>query len=112
MLELPRRLKALFLEFGFEASHTLDLPRGNRTKDIEIVQISENENRIVVTKDNDFIESYLLYHKPEKLLFLSCGNMSNPDFENLIRTNLLRIAREFEFNNFIELNREDIVVHS
>jgi predicted nuclease of predicted toxin-antitoxin system len=110
--QLPRRLKALFAEYGFETIHTLDLPNGNRTRDIEIVQISDTDDRIVVTKDNDFVESYLLYRKPEKLLFLSCGNLSNPDLENLFRTNLLRIAREFEFNNFIEINREDIIVHS
>ena len=110
--QLPRRLKDLFAEFGFEAIHTLDLPRGNRMKDIEIVEVSEKEKLIVITKDNDFIESYLLYRKPEKLLFLACGNMSNPDLENLIRTNLPRIAKEFGFNNFIELDREDIIVHS
>jgi predicted nuclease of predicted toxin-antitoxin system len=110
--QLPQRLKTLFGEFGFEAIHTLDLPNGNRTKDREIIRISEQEHRIVVTKDDDFVESYLLHRRPEKLLLLSCGNLSNPDLEKLFRTNLLRIVSEFESNNFIELNREDIIVHS
>jgi predicted nuclease of predicted toxin-antitoxin system len=110
--QLPQRLKTLFAEFGFEAIHTLDLPDGNRTNDREIIRISEQENRIVVTKDDDFVESYLLHRRPEKLLLLSCGNLGNPDLEQLFRTNLLRIVSEFESNNFIELNREDIIVHS
>ena len=110
--QLPQRLKMLFAEFGCDTIHTLDLQDGNRTKDREIIRISEQDNRIVVTKDDDFVESYLLHRRPEKLLLLSCGNLSNPDLEKLFRTNLLRIVSEFESNNFIELNREDIIVHS
>ena len=110
--QLPRRLKVLFEEFGFESVHTLDLPEGNRTQDRELVRLCHTENRILVSKDNDFVESYLLYGQPEKLLFLSCGNLSNPDLELLFRANLIRIVREFQFNNFIEINREDLIVHS
>jgi predicted nuclease of predicted toxin-antitoxin system len=110
--QLPQRLKVLFAGFGFEAIHTLDLPNRNRTKDTELIRICESEHCILITKDDDFVESYLLYHRPKKLLLLSCGNLGNPDLEALFRTNLPRIAREFEFYDFIELNREDIIIHS
>ena len=110
--QLPRRLKFLFVEFSFDTIHTLDLPEGNRTKDTELIRICQNENRILVTKDNDFVESYLLHRRPDKLLLLSCGNLSNPDLEKLFRTNLLRIVSEFESNSFIEINREDLIIHS
>ena len=110
--QLPRRLKSLFEEFGFESIHTLDLPNKNRTPDKELIQICLEENCIIVTKDNDFVESYLLSGKPEKLLLLSCGNLSNSALEHLLRTNLLRLETEFKTNNFIEISREDFVIHS
>ena len=110
--QLPSRLKLLFQEFRFEAIHTLDLPLQNRTPDHEIIRYSTEENWIVVTKDNDFVESYLIAGKPKKLLLLSCGNLSNQALENLLRSNLLRLVEEFESNNFIEINREDFIIHS
>jgi predicted nuclease of predicted toxin-antitoxin system len=110
--QLPRRLKSLFAEFGFDALHTLDLPAGNRTKDRELIRICGDEDRILVSKDNDFVESFLLYRRPERLLLLSCGNLSNPDLELLFRANLLRIIQEFESHRFIEINRDDLIIHS
>ena len=110
--QLPRQLKALFAEFGFETIHTLDLPNGNRTPDREIVRLCHEEQWILISKDSDFIESYLLYGRPEQLLLLSCGNLSNPDLEHLFRSNLQRIGTEFESNHFIELSKEDLIVHS
>ncbi len=110
--QLPRQLKALFAEFGFETIHTLDLPKGNRTPDREIVQLCHDEHWILISKDSDFIESYLLHGHPEHLLLLSCGNLSNPDLEHLIRSNLPRIATAFASNHFIELSKEDLIVHS
>src|SRR3954468_17022313 len=92
--QLPRRLISLFREFGLEAIHTLDLPDSNRTPDRDLIVLCEHEDRILVTKDHDFVESYLLSHKPEKLLLLSCGNFSNPELERLLRANLERVATE------------------
>lgn len=53
--QLPRRLSNWFLDQGFDARHTLDLPEGNRTQDAEVVRIADEEGRIVVTKDDDFV---------------------------------------------------------
>ncbi len=110
--QLPKRLKSLFDEFSFESIHTLDLPSKNSTSDRELIRISFEKKCIIVTKDNDFVESYLLSGKPEKLLLLSCGNVSNSTLEHLLRTNLRRLEVEFETNNFIEINQMDFVIHS
>ena len=110
--QLPKRVKNVFAEFGFESLHTLDLPAKNRTGDTEILRISLEDDYIVVTKDSDFVESYHLLRKPKKLLFLSCGNISNPQLFGLLRRNMLRIADEFEQCSFIELNQRDIIIHS
>ena len=44
--QLPRRLVKRFREAGFEAIHTLDLPMGNRTSDIEINALSIREHTL------------------------------------------------------------------
>jgi predicted nuclease of predicted toxin-antitoxin system len=69
--QLPRRLVHLLREAGFEAIHTLDLPLGNRTPDAAINELSIREEYVVVTKDADFVNSFLLNRKPYKLLLVS-----------------------------------------
>ncbi len=73
--QLPARLSHRPRELGHDAIHTSELPNGNRTTDAEINQIPVTEQRIVVTKDADFVESYYLRHEPSQLLLISTGNL-------------------------------------
>lgn len=97
---------------GYEATHTLDLPNGNRTTDVEINAISFREQAIVITKDADFVTTFTIDRKPYKLLLLSTGNIKNAELENLIAQNISDIVTAFKVHNFIELNREMLVIHS
>ena len=54
--------------------HTLDLPLGNRTPDKAILDIAEREYCVIVTKDEDFVQSHLVFGRPEKLLLVATGN--------------------------------------
>ena len=68
--QLPKRL-ALFLQSqGHDAIHMQDLSQGNATSDADINLLSLEEERIVITKDADFVQSFLLQHKPYKLLLV------------------------------------------
>jgi predicted nuclease of predicted toxin-antitoxin system len=58
--QLPKSLSELLKYRGFDSIHTLDLPSKNSTSDKEITAIAINEKRIVITKDNDFLESFVL----------------------------------------------------
>ena len=58
--QLPKLLSDLLNNRGFDSIHTLDLPNKNSTSDKEITEIAFNEKRIVITKDNDFLESFIL----------------------------------------------------
>lgn len=80
--QLPRRLVLRLREAGHDALHTLDLVRGNRTSDADINAISIAEQRAVITKDSDFVDSFLLQKRPWKLLLVSTvtsaiGNWNN-----------------------------------
>ena len=91
--------------------HTLDLPKGNKTKDSEINHLSLAEQRIVVTKDNDFVNSFLLHNRPYKLLLVTTGNITNKDLQALMESRLEQLLELFESCDFIELSRDYLVIH-
>ena len=60
------------------------MPKQNLTPDGEINEIVARENRIVVSKDSDFLDSYILDGKPEKLLIVFTGNINNNDLIEIL----------------------------
>lgn len=54
--QLPRRLTRWLQAEGHETVHTRDLPTGNRTGDATINELSLREQRVVITKDEDFVD--------------------------------------------------------
>lgn len=109
--QLPRRLISRLRDAGHEAIHTLDLPLGNRTPDSVIEELSLREGYIVITKDADFVNTFLLYHRPYKLLLVSTGNIRNPELESLLMSNLEGIADNFDTFSFVEITRQAVIVH-
>lgn len=109
--QLPRRLIFRLQEAGYEAIHTLDLPQGNRTPDRVINEISEREQRIVVTKDADFVNSFTLHRQPYKLLLISTGNIKNAELEQLFVQNIKEIVEAFVGHDFVELSRTSFTIH-
>lgn len=103
--QLPRRLCRRLDEHGHDAVHTLDLPVGNRTPDAVINQISVDEERVVVTKDSDFVESLIVQGVPHKLLLVSTGNIHNQELENLLVQNIDALVAGFDTYRFIEIDR-------
>ena len=109
---LPRRIAYRFREAGHDALHTLDLPDGNRTTDAAINALSLREERIVVTKDADFVSSFLLHHEPYKLLLISTGNIRNAELEALLLMHLSTIISAFGTHDYLELSRSSLIIHS
>jgi predicted nuclease of predicted toxin-antitoxin system len=57
--QLPVRLSLFLQTAGYDTIHTRDLPQQNATPDTEVNTISIQESRIVITKDSDFLDSFL-----------------------------------------------------
>ncbi len=72
--------------------------------------MADREERVVVTKDADFVDSHLLPGRPAKLLLISTVNMSNRDLEALVIPLVPDIVREFGSNSFLELGQAGIVI--
>lgn len=109
--QLPRRFCAWLTEGGHDALHTLDLPRGNRTSDNEVLAVAEREQRVVVTKDDDFVQSYLVTGRPQRLLLVSTGNIGNDELERLVCDHMDTMVRAFETATFVELGRNALTLH-
>ena len=108
---LPRSIKLPLANLGHDVLHTFDLPNKNCTSDKEIEAFSISEKRVVISKDADFVNSFLLNRRPHKLLLISTGNINNNDLENLIIDNVDMIREAFLEYDFIELNRSQLIYH-
>ena len=96
---------------GHDSIHTLDLPNQNLTADAEINRISIDEQRIVVSKDADFVDSLLLRDKPYKLLVVATGNIRNATLVNLLGENLDQIVAMFAQSRYVEITADSLVDH-
>ena len=108
--ELPRKFVSWLTAAGHDAIHTLDLPRKNLTTDKEVTSIAVADARIVISKDDDFVQAYLLNGEPA-LLLVSTGNISNINLERLIRENLALLESAFETHRYVEITSDAIVIH-
>ena len=86
--QLPYGIATLLRKNGFDAIHTDDLPNKAKTTDGEIRILAKKENRIVITKDSDFFDSYILSKSPRQLLLISTGNIINKDLFNLFEKHI------------------------
>jgi predicted nuclease of predicted toxin-antitoxin system len=109
--QLPRRLAIELRHTGLEVIHTLDLPDANRTTDQALIALSIAEEAIVITKDSDFVQSFLLKREPWKLLLVSTGNISNDELLALFLLNISRLIHSFNSFDFIELNQTSVICH-
>jgi predicted nuclease of predicted toxin-antitoxin system len=109
--QLPRRLAVRLRELGYDALHTLDLPDRNRTPDREVNVVALREGRVVITKDNDFVNSFLLLGEPNKLLMISTGNITNADLESLLFPVIPAIVSALQDHRYIELTRTALILH-
>jgi len=98
-------------EQGYDTLHTKDLPLQNATPDEYINYLSIQEQRVVITKDADFVESFLLRQIPYKLLLVSTGNIKNSELELLFQANLEPLVSLLEKHSYLELGRDEIIVH-
>jgi predicted nuclease of predicted toxin-antitoxin system len=92
------------MDQGFDVTHTDDLPNRNETHDLEIADRAVAENRIVITKDSDFLKLKILENKPQKLLLITTGNISNTNLLNLFSENFPTIVILFQTFEIVELS--------
>jgi predicted nuclease of predicted toxin-antitoxin system len=108
---LPRRLAYRLRERGHDALHTLDLPTGNGTTDAEINARSLLDERAVLTKDSDFVDSLILRGVPWKLVLITTGNIGNPTLLQLVDERLEVLVHALGMHRYVEFSRTGVIVH-
>jgi predicted nuclease of predicted toxin-antitoxin system len=106
---LPKALAYLLCEKGFDTIHTTELPNGNDTTDSEINRVSLDENRIVISKDADFYDSFTAKKEPYKLLHVKTGNIKNSKLLELFEKNLELIVKELDESSVLQLSQNFII---
>jgi predicted nuclease of predicted toxin-antitoxin system len=96
---------------GFDVIHTDNLPNKEKTSDIEIRIISIEQERIVISKDSDFLDSHIIVGIPRKFLYISTGNIINRELFSLVEKHLPQIIDLFDNYDLIELSNEELIVH-
>ena len=71
--QLPNKLCEILNQLGLESIHVDELPKGDETPDLEIIEFGDNENMTIVTKDFDFYHSFMTLGKPKKLFLITTG---------------------------------------
>ncbi len=108
---LPYKLATLLKEKNYDIIHTDDLPDKERTKDSEIRKIASDQNRTVITKDSDFLDSHIIQGIPAKLLLVTTGNIINKSLMDLFDKYFETIVELFDLYDLIELDNQQITGH-
>lgn len=105
---LPKSICQVFADLGHEALHTSDLPDGNATDDQDILLTCGNDG-IVVSKDGDFYESFLLYRRPPKLVLVKVGNMRLRALKELVKKVAPQLVDLLGQHDMLELHRDKVI---
>ncbi|WP_420148134.1 DUF5615 family PIN-like protein [Spirosoma sp.] len=104
--QLPHLLSEWLQSKGYDALHASALLTNTRIADEYICERSMSEERIVITKDVDFLNTYLVKRQPYKLVYITTGNLRNRLLLDLFRVSLHQLIQELESANVIELNQQ------
>ena len=110
--QLPLKLALELVARGHDALHTLNLPDGNRSSDAFINRLADSQDRIVVSKDADFVASHIIQSSPQRLLQISIGNFSNAMLLPLVLNHLDQIEAAFGTVAYVELTATRLIAHA
>ncbi len=72
-------------------------------EDYEIFRAAREENAVVLTKDRDFVDLLDRFGPPPKVIWLTCGNTSNPRLQEILNEHLREALAFLEHENLVEI---------
>lgn len=111
--QLPPSLTKLFNKYSLEAIHTTSFHDGHLLNDVEIIKIALSQNRIIVSKDKDFFENFIINGPPPKILLIETGNIKNRELFQLIEKNIRGIIKLYKHKNagLVVINEKNIAYY-
>lgn len=108
--QLPGLLAEWLQSKGHDAIHVATLFTGTRIPDGFICRRSMDEQRIVISKDVDFFNTYFIKRQPYKLIYVTTGNLKNRQLLDLFRNSLHELIATLEVHQVVEVNHQSIRV--
>lgn len=101
------RMKNHLVSLSFDALHVNNMPDKWHTKDADISAFADEHDLIVITKDVDFRNAYLIRKTPKKLVKISLGNIANDELIKSFERHLDFISQLDKKGGFlVELDKE------
>ena len=109
--QLPKSLAEMFRRGGFDAIHTLELPNKNLTTDSDICAIADNDDRVIITKDSDFLQSHILKSSPKRLIIVHTGNIKNSRLLEIFKEHISDLNEILTTSSLVEVYENKIIIH-
>ena len=93
--QLPPLLARYLRNKNHDAKHSTYFLNGHLFQDAELIKKALEHDLIIVTKDIDFLDHYVLNGSPPRVLLLQFGNVSNSELYSLFDIYLNQIVEEF-----------------
>lgn len=95
---------------NIEAIHVNQLPGKSSTPDSEITEYADKNEMVLISKDEDFMNSHFLQGKPARLIRVTLGNIPNQELIEIFDRNLLMIVNSMKMNKcYIEIGKQIVV---
>ena len=105
------KVKNFLLASNCQCLHINEVLQGDKTKDNDIAVYCSSHNLILVTKDEDFVNSYLLKKLPPKLVKISLGNISTPLLLEILLKALPVLEKLYTRSFFLfEINKNEFLI--
>lgn len=103
--QLPSLPVDVLVGRGYEETHVTTLSTNRRVFDSLIVQQSTDSGFVVVTKNVDFLNSYLIKGLPKKIIYVAAGTVKNRELLSLFRQHIVEITNQLNAHNVVEINK-------
>lgn len=111
-VHMPIRLSKFLAIHGTESIHVNQLVAGSSTPDAVICEYADKNDYIVITKDTDFRNAYLLKKTPKKLIRICLGNITNDRLVELFGTQLGLITKLNQEDSFyLEIHSDSVFIY-
>jgi predicted nuclease of predicted toxin-antitoxin system len=111
-VHIPVALKFFLVWKGFEAIHVKDILNGVHTKDKEISKFADANDMVLITKDNDFKNSFFVHKIPKKIIRITLGNCSNEALISCFEKHLETISNFKDEAFYSEIDSFSIIFFS
>lgn len=109
--QLPDALARYLAGLAHDAVHVKQLPKAGDTPDAEIIAYADREERVVVTKDDDFRHSHEVNGRPARLRYITLGNMRNRELLAHSSAHDADLLAAFTVSDFVELGATGLTLH-